>query len=119
MGRARNTDAEGRPFSGEMIEAVWRKAHPLGSYATLRVDAWGWTIVRDDFGNVESRYGWEIDHVIPVDQGGNDDLTNLQPLHWENHRRKDELQYLATARLQAKEGARPHRPPSHPPGGKK
>jgi 5-methylcytosine-specific restriction endonuclease McrA len=35
-----------------------------------------------------SKYGWEIDHIKPVSKGGTDDLSNLQPLQWENNRRK-------------------------------
>src|SRR5580765_4151370 len=97
MEREPNTDAEGKPFSHDVIEAVWQKARTMGIYETLRVDAWGWTIVRQDYGNVRSRYGWEIDHVIPVAQGGTDDLINLQPLQWENNRRKDELQGITAA----------------------
>jgi hypothetical protein len=32
--------------------------------------------------------GWEIDQVKPVAKGGTDDLSNLQPLQWENNRHK-------------------------------
>ncbi len=55
---------------------------------------------RDAYGNTNSKLGWEIDHLIPVEEGGTDDPDNLQPLQWENHRRKD--QELA-ARLKALE----------------
>src|SRR6266850_7716701 len=92
MEREPNTDSNGKPFTPDVIEAVWHKARTMGIYETLRVDAWGWTIVRQDFGNIRSRYGWEIDHIVPIALGGTDDLTNLQPLQWENNRRKDEIQ---------------------------
>lgn len=95
MQRRPNTDISGKPFSEEIVEAVWQKARAMGTSAILRLDAWGWTIVRQDYGNLRSRYGWEIDHIIPVSEGGDDDLTNLQPLQWENNRRKDEIQGLA------------------------
>ncbi len=36
-------------------------------------------------------YGWEIDHIKPVSRGGADDLSNLQPLYWENNRRKGDI----------------------------
>lgn len=91
MQRQPNTDASGQLFSPEVVEAVWQKARTMGVHETLRVDAWGWTIVRSDYGNNRSRYGWEIDHIVPVSQGGGDELTNLQPLQWENNRRKDEM----------------------------
>ena len=76
---------------------MWQKARAMGTSAILRVDAWGWTIVRQDYGNMRSRYGWEIDHIIPIAQGGGDELANLQPLQWENNRRKDELQGMNTS----------------------
>ena len=96
--RGPGTDALGRAFSKEIIEAVWLKGRTMGIYATLRVDAWGWTIVEQDHGNIRSRYGWEIDHIVPVAQGGTDELDNLQPLQWENNRRKDEIQGLTAAK---------------------
>jgi 5-methylcytosine-specific restriction endonuclease McrA len=38
----------------------------------------------------ETEYGWEIDHIRPVSDGGADDLENLQPLQWENNRYKSD-----------------------------
>ncbi|MCF8239512.1 MAG: HNH endonuclease [Saprospiraceae bacterium] len=41
-----------------------------------------------DHGDRTSDYGWEIDHIRAVSNGGNDDLENLQPLHWRNNAAK-------------------------------
>ena len=74
-------------FSPEIIEAVWRKAatdtnnNPNG-FRKDRCSAW---ILRSAYGNRNSVYGWEIDHIIP---NGNDNLSNLQPLHWSNNAAK-------------------------------
>jgi hypothetical protein len=115
MQRHPNTDASGQPFSPEVVEAVWQKARTMGVHETLRVDAWGWTIVRSDFGNCRSRYGWEIDHIVPVSQGGGDEMTNLQPLQWENNRRKDEvMQSVLGANQSVHPQARPTRATKHP-----
>ena len=43
---------------------------------------------RSDYGDTNSRLGWEIDHVQPVAKSGSDDVYNLQPLQWENNRGK-------------------------------
>jgi hypothetical protein len=112
MERQPNTDSHGRRFSPEIIEAVWQKARSLGTHTNLRVDAWGWTIVRQDFGNTRSRYGWEIDHILPCSEGGSDDLSNLQPLQWENNRRKDEVQPIVSAKRPTE---RPSRTGAHVP----
>ena len=36
----------------------------------------------------ESERNLEIDHIKPVSQDGGDELSNLQPLQWENNRHK-------------------------------
>jgi 5-methylcytosine-specific restriction endonuclease McrA len=40
-------------------------------------------------------YGWEIDHINPVANGGTDIDNNLQPLNWKNNAAKsDKLNWL-------------------------
>jgi 5-methylcytosine-specific restriction endonuclease McrA len=48
----------------------------------------GAVMKRSDYGNTSSEHGWEVDHVKPIAKGGTDALSNLQPLQWENNRRK-------------------------------
>ena len=39
-------------------------------------------IKHDDYGDRKSVYGWEIDHIVPVRDGGGNDLSNLRSLQW-------------------------------------
>jgi 5-methylcytosine-specific restriction endonuclease McrA len=69
---------------------VWRKATIVSGYDAdrTRKDTCGALIDRAAHGATNSARGWEIDHNVPVASGGSDDLSNLQPLHWQNNRRK-------------------------------
>lgn len=87
MARSPNSRADGRPFDEKTVEAVWQKGTPDPKYASFRKDKCGASIQRTKYGKAE-RWGWEIDHIKPVSKDGTDDLTNLQPLQWENNRHK-------------------------------
>ncbi len=69
---------------------VWQKAKiVLGQDpAMYRKDACGAWIQFSQYGNRNSDYGWEVDHIIPVAMNGSDDLRNLRPLHWKNNAAK-------------------------------
>ena len=88
MSRHRSTTASGKPFDAATIEAVWEKAQVSQQYHPLRFDAFGTLIWKEAYANTSSKFGWEIDHIKPVAEGGGDELENLQPLQWENNRRK-------------------------------
>ncbi len=52
-----------------------------------------------EHGNRDSKYGWEIDHINPVANGGGDELNNLQPLNWVNNANKgDKLNWTCPER---------------------
>jgi hypothetical protein len=77
-------------FTEEMINRVWQDATPVQGYDPdlFRKDCCGAWIVRNAYGNIDSIYGWEIDHVYPQSLGGGDDLDNLRAMQWENNRSK-------------------------------
>jgi len=69
---------------------VWAKGAPIPGFdpAIWRYDICGWPMRFSDYGNLESKFGWESDHILPESLGGSDGLHNRQPLHWENNAAK-------------------------------
>ena len=87
----------------DLINLVWNKATTVAGYdpASIRKDACGAWILRNQYANRESIYGWEVDHVYPKALGGDDSLDNLRAMQWENNESKGSDFPHYTAKVQS------------------
>jgi 5-methylcytosine-specific restriction endonuclease McrA len=92
MARNRNTDINGKAFGSTTVRKVWEKGREINDYDkdVWRYDICGKPMKHSDYGKTDSKHGWEVDHIKPVEKEGTDDLSNLQPLQWENNRDKSD-----------------------------
>lgn len=70
-----------------LIDKVWEQAVAVEGFndSMIRKDCCGAWIVKAEYGNTDSEYGWYIDHVYPKVRGGDDNILNLRPVHWKNN----------------------------------
>ena len=93
-----------------LLDKIWSKGQIVDGYdsAKIRKDACGAWILRDQYGQSGSRYGWEIDHIVPqkvlqekgVTLSKIDDIQNLRPLNIGNNLSKSDSypDYMAKIR---------------------
>ncbi len=77
------------------INAVWAKGNIDERYHPneYRYDVHGKWMRYVDYGNRNSDFGWEIDHMFPLSKGGSNHISNLQPLNYLSNVRKSDSLY--------------------------
>lgn len=92
-----NTNRHGKPWTDQQIKAVWDRAKMIPDKPSneVRIDTCGAVIWKSHYGRRDSTFGWEIDHIDPVSNGGGDELYNLQALQWRhNVNKSDSLDWV-------------------------
>lgn len=79
-------------YSNDVIWKVWSKGEIFAGNDPVfwRKDQCGAWIFRGHYGRKDSEYGWVIDHIKPLSEGGADDISNLIPMQWDNTTRKSD-----------------------------
>ncbi|MBP2847364.1 HNH endonuclease [Dickeya oryzae] len=74
-------------FDQKTINLVWEKAEIVSGNDknVFRKDMCGAWIQKEQYGKRDHKYGWEIDHITTKANGGDDNLSNLRPLHGINN----------------------------------
>ena len=68
-------------------DEVWEKGESTSEPNKWRKDICDAWISYAEYGNQESIYGWQVDHIDP-DKG--DQIVNLRPLQWRNNLAKSD-----------------------------
>lgn len=84
----------------EQIQDAWNRATVVEGYdkSRYRKDACGAWIIRNKYGDTDSLYGWQVDHVVPQsllrDKGFSESMIdnnlNLRALQHENNASKND-----------------------------
>ena len=77
-------------YSDAKLQQIFQKARqfPNPQNPGWAQDDCGAWIQWSAYGNRDSNYGWEVDHIRPDSAGGPDDISNLRPYHWKNNAAK-------------------------------
>lgn len=83
----------GKSYDAKLIQTVWEKGLTVRGWDAehYRRDEYGSSITREAYGDERHEEGWRIGHLIPIEDGGADDLSNLRPLQVKNHARVEGL----------------------------
>jgi len=94
-------------YTSDQLLQIWEKGVAVLGYDSheYRKDVCGAWMHYSKYGDRNSKYGWEIDHIYPRKKAEEhhhnaDVLANLRPMQWENNQMKglDYPEYKARVR---------------------
>ncbi len=95
-------------YSHEDLSRIWAKGSivPGNDQNAWRKDECGAWMSWSQYGNRDSEYGWEVDHIMPISKGGGDSLSNLRPLQWENNASRQDQKLVCVVTSSGKNNVR-------------
>lgn len=79
-------------YTNKELLLIWQKGRVVVGRDAMKVkkDDYGDLMLFEHYGDRESLYGWEVDHIIAKANGGTDNFNNLRPLNWKNNSEKSD-----------------------------
>lgn len=71
-------------YSEEDLDVIFAKATLI--LGDLRKDVMGQYVHRQAHGDAEHPWGWDVDHIKAIKDGGSNNLDNLRPLNIHDNR---------------------------------
>lgn len=75
-------------WTEEELDVIFSKGKvsTIFSSPEYRVDDFGNIMARSKYEDTNSPIGWEVDHIKPISEGGDNNLKNLRPLNISKNR---------------------------------
>lgn len=75
-------------WTEEELDVIFSKGKVSSIFSPpeYRVDDYGNLMKRDKYGDINSQLGWEVDHILPIFNGGTNIFSNLRPLNISKNR---------------------------------
>lgn len=82
-----DSDHSFKKVDEQFLRRIWNTATPATPLDPdlYRLDNYFRPMKFTEYGNRNSKHGWEVDHILPVSLGGTDHPSNLQALNWKSN----------------------------------
>ncbi len=75
-----------KSYTKNALDTIFAKAK-ITNKSNRRIDINGREIDRASYGQEKSKFGWNVDHID--ENRNNNEISNLQPLHYQSHLEKN------------------------------